>query len=1104
MVVDFMLRDAAICGDVDTFRRLVQDGEDANTVLGPLILGAPSFEDLDPRCSQDSAPGRLSILSFLLENHCLTLYTLNASHSSLKGLTPLGMATYLNRLDFVTVLLGKGDGLVLVDGVDSQRATPIMYAARDGHDDLLLYLIRQGAKTNSVDCYYHSVLFYATSTPRCLWACELNLRLQRAQSLLSHGKKRKLKLTMQQDIGYYNAQACLYRHHATHPLSSSAIHSCMKRLVTSISSSDLSAVHHLLFPSRDSQDPSVPVPVPVLVNHPDENGWSAIHYCVTLPRPSVSVLDVLFLAGADLSLYTADSTMTPLHALARFGASGNTGSFRLYAFIVHLVRDLGAPLGAVDLQGETCIHVAARCGSCAEILMAFLECDVDGSIVKMKNNDGQTAYEVAKPEFRYAFEQDEGSVRPGSAASLRTIRPSYSSSSLATNRSSGSSSSSGSFQDDEEEEHEQFPPPVSREKECLRSVLISPEEAQRLLDNLECVAEQLRMSRIRNDNHAHPYSALKGKGKEPADLDDVEELLQLTRQSSSDLLERFRQLIDFELDDLQSAKDVHASLEQLILRLEERALAEQVEECSATPALTYRRSSATPSLVASGSTASLASLADLAALATPTGSPRMGTEDLKTPRFGKTFTAEDGEAEIDFACALAAGSVTRQRRASALSGVFALATTESSISPDFTLPFSDPSSPLEDGVNLVSIPPTRAPEVHESIFHPQEPESSPGVRVGRKAKGESWLDPYVRRANSDILKAHLANLLEIEQMLFGEEDREREDAPSPGSVSSEEDGVGWREGVDVAEVHETDSNVWEGLDGEGDYGNFLEIFDVDEDDAINYHEEGNAPFLDLVISTKCGNEEDDGCCSNRASTVKPTNRGSVFACGPPSALDILKIARRELYAAEETMLTACRSVETAQHYISEAESLTSDIFEKMDHVVQASQLTSALSDIHSGKVAVSPQSRSRNASISSSADTYYGRTPAGSPVIQRTKKYAGYNVNTNAESCALPRPPPVRSSTRTSREQSLARHPSIDSLLSISSSPASSGDSPVKVSADHEPLLLPMEGMRTLRRLLVRKIPLWLDATAYDVDKACTWVGVVQAVVQNVRRARMV
>lgn len=76
--------------------------------------------------ARTSAPGRLSALSFLLKNRSLSIYTLNAPHSLFKGLTPLGMATYLNRLDFVTALLDEGDGLVLLDGVDSHRATPIM------------------------------------------------------------------------------------------------------------------------------------------------------------------------------------------------------------------------------------------------------------------------------------------------------------------------------------------------------------------------------------------------------------------------------------------------------------------------------------------------------------------------------------------------------------------------------------------------------------------------------------------------------------------------------------------------------------------------------------------------------------------------------------------------------------------------------------------------------------------------------------------------------------------------------------------------------------------------------------------------------------------
>ena len=75
---------------------------------------------------QASAPGRLAILSFFLVKRTFTLYTLNSPHALLRGLTPLGMAVYLNRLDFVKVLLEKGEGTVILDGIDSHRATPIM------------------------------------------------------------------------------------------------------------------------------------------------------------------------------------------------------------------------------------------------------------------------------------------------------------------------------------------------------------------------------------------------------------------------------------------------------------------------------------------------------------------------------------------------------------------------------------------------------------------------------------------------------------------------------------------------------------------------------------------------------------------------------------------------------------------------------------------------------------------------------------------------------------------------------------------------------------------------------------------------------------------
>lgn len=193
-----------------------------------------------------------------------------------------------------------------------------------------------------------------------------------------------MKLSLKLDATEYITLASLYQRHDVYPFSDSDIELLVGKLVKATSSSDVFLVHSLLFPTQDPQTSTIPVPL--LVNTPDENGWSPIHYCVTARTPNTKVLDALYLAGADLTLYTADTAFTPLHALARYGGAG--ASFRLYSFIIHLVRDLGAPLSAIDANGETCMHVAARHAQCADVLMAFLECDSEGTVRKIKNNDG--------------------------------------------------------------------------------------------------------------------------------------------------------------------------------------------------------------------------------------------------------------------------------------------------------------------------------------------------------------------------------------------------------------------------------------------------------------------------------------------------------------------------------------------------------------------------------------------------------------------------------------------------------------------------------------------------------------------------------------------
>ena len=115
----------------------------------------------------------------------------------------------------------------------------------------------------------------------------------------------------------------------------------------------------------------------ILVNRLDSQGWSPLHYCVCAKNPSIEVIDALFLAGADTSLYTTSKHGTLLHCLAR-NARDPTGEARvshLHAFVRHLVFDLRAPLSAQDDDGETCIHVAAEHGQSIEVLLALLACD---------------------------------------------------------------------------------------------------------------------------------------------------------------------------------------------------------------------------------------------------------------------------------------------------------------------------------------------------------------------------------------------------------------------------------------------------------------------------------------------------------------------------------------------------------------------------------------------------------------------------------------------------------------------------------------------------------------------------------------------------------
>ena len=163
-------------------------------------------------------------------------------------------------------------------------------------------------------------------------------------------------------------------------------------LISSICSGDLSAIHSLLFSSSifmlsSSPPSSSSSSSPLLVNHPDRKGWGPIHHCVAAPTPSTEILDALYCAGADVSLFTTYEQQTPLHILARSFQSADL-SHSLATFILHLILDLRAPLSARDRDDETCIHIAAEHGMSLGLLMVLLQCDASDTVRKMKNSRG--------------------------------------------------------------------------------------------------------------------------------------------------------------------------------------------------------------------------------------------------------------------------------------------------------------------------------------------------------------------------------------------------------------------------------------------------------------------------------------------------------------------------------------------------------------------------------------------------------------------------------------------------------------------------------------------------------------------------------------------
>ncbi|KAI0833226.1 ankyrin [Trametes gibbosa] len=422
---DSDLLEAAAHADLDAVRAALASGADVNasdaatghTAISCAIAG-DSWEDVDVSDASFALQSRLEVLRTLVTNEATSLYALNAPA---RGVTPLALAAWLNIPDAIRVLLDETRGLVTVDGTDALGVTPLMYTARDGAIEAASLLLSKGARPDLRDTHHRTAIQHALRHPQTLWLCESALRKQRAREFLNGNRRRLCDVAVPRAAQVESWMSVPLKSKALFPPSEATLSKATASLVRAVRTGDVSGISQHLFQNHHRAS--------VLVNRQDAQGWSPLHYCVCAESLSIEILDALFLAGADTSLYTSSYHGTPLHCLARATQDpiGDAHVSHLHAFVKHLVMELRAPLSAQDENGETCIHVAAEHGQSVEVLLALLACDLRGLVREIKNSRGLTALEVARPELRIAFGLDDEPRRSSSVASFRTVRPSTSS-----------------------------------------------------------------------------------------------------------------------------------------------------------------------------------------------------------------------------------------------------------------------------------------------------------------------------------------------------------------------------------------------------------------------------------------------------------------------------------------------------------------------------------------------------------------------------------------------------------------------------------------------------------------------------------------------------
>ncbi|OBZ72183.1 hypothetical protein A0H81_07831 [Grifola frondosa] len=296
---DFSLLDAAAKADEQAVMLALHSGAQVNasdatgrSVVTCAIAGDSSnLEDIDVSDASFLLPKRVKLVKTLLSDDSISLFALNAPT---RGVTPLGLAAWLNLPVIVQILLEDSSGLVSVDGMDSHGVTALMYAARDGRAQVVCHLLNAGARPDLRDSNSRTSIQHSLIHPRILWLCERALQRHRIREYMAGNRRHLCSLPLPyNDRLIASTSDITYVPVARSVFSQNELLNSTSVVVRAVCTSDVSTLHTLLFSSTSMSLIPGPDSPPSLVNLLDPHGWAPIHYCVCADELSIEDIGIL-------------------------------------------------------------------------------------------------------------------------------------------------------------------------------------------------------------------------------------------------------------------------------------------------------------------------------------------------------------------------------------------------------------------------------------------------------------------------------------------------------------------------------------------------------------------------------------------------------------------------------------------------------------------------------------------------------------------------------------------------------------------------------------------------------------------------------------------